>query len=301
MSHKVGILPQTSLGGLLSAYEQTSSVLKNAGGNILNDDILEEDYEDYDEKERNEIPEEGDEEEKGKNDVRLAEEAAKLGDLTLTELTSSVEVSEGMVELMINKEFPTAKKVTLTDCINTCVVDEDGGNEYAAGDWVEILLPDMKWRLAMVKRVVKQAPDDWNWNAPENAGQEPDWLYFYNAGLQRMLTVDQLRSPEQGLRAIFGARPFLFQQWALLKYESTVRFQEDHPADFTEMNAQEFAHNLFDAWIIDPRNSDLKKVVFDEAGGESKVVQEELLDHILKPFQLIDEMEEWEFEDEVSE
>ena len=108
MSHKVGILPQTSLGGLLSAYEQTSSVLKNAGGNILNDDILEEDYEDYDEKERNEIPEEGDEEEKGKNDVRLAEEAAKLGDLTLTELTSSVEVSEGMVELMINKELPTA-------------------------------------------------------------------------------------------------------------------------------------------------------------------------------------------------
>lgn len=211
------------------------------------------------------------------------------------------EISDAMIRQMIDDEFPKKSSLTLTAAIETCISQaEEGankGSDYSAGDWVEICGPDMLWRCACVKRIVKQAPDDWDWNDPSNAGKEPDWNFFYNAGKQRMLEVEQIRSPEEGLRAIFGHRPWLFQQHALLKYERYVRFQKDHPKDFEEVKAQEFARNLFDSWIEDDRNKDLKKV-YDEA-SEGGIVQEELVDHILKPFQLIDEMtEKWDFEGE---
>jgi hypothetical protein len=75
---------------------------------------------------------------------------------------------------------------------------------------VEVMGPDMRWRLEMATRVIKNTPDDWDWNDPDTEGAEPEWTYFYNAGQARMLDADSIRSPEEGLKRIFGNRPWIW-------------------------------------------------------------------------------------------
>ena len=56
----------------------------------------------------------------------------------------------------------------------------------------------------MITRAIKQAPDDWDWNATENEGKEPKWKFNYNAGLERNIKEEDLRAPEAGLKLLFG-------------------------------------------------------------------------------------------------
>ena len=159
------------------------------------------------------------------------------------------EFSDELITQMLEAEFPTKQEMDLTKCISTCVsAEEDGANAgaaYSVGDWVEVCGPDMKWRLTFISRIIKQAPESFDWSDPDNKDVEPEWNFYYNAGTYMMLDVDAVRSPEEGLRAIYGSRPWLFQQWALLKFETVLRFQKDHPSDFEEISAMRFARDLW--------------------------------------------------------
>ena len=89
------------------------------------------------------------------------------------------------------------------------------------------------------------------------------------------------------------------QSYALLRYENFVRFQNNHENDFDEVDAQEYARQLWTEWLEDERNIDFKEV-YDNVG---EIGQQELLEHVISPFIDIDDVTEtengtWSFEDE---
>ena len=151
------------------------------------------------------------------------------------------------LEAFIEHEFPTKDQVPSTyDLINVGDL-EPNRSRYKPGDWVEIEGLDMRWRVDMITRVIKEAPDDWDWNAPQNEGKEPEWKFTYNAGDERNIKEEDLRSPEEGLKTLFGTRPWLWQQWAILKVEEKLRFQEGHQDDFMEKDIQKLAAG---EWVL---------------------------------------------------
>lgn len=157
---------------------------------------------------------------------------------------------------------------------------------------------DMIWRLDMITRVIRQAPDDWDWKDPKNEGKEPEWTFFYNAGGERHIKEEDLRSSEAGLKALFGCRPWVWQQWAILKVEEKLRFQEGHQDDFESKDIQKYASDLWEEWLTHPANSEFFSLFYDDRIGERG--RAELMTHIQKPFELIDKMtekdnEEWDF------
>jgi hypothetical protein len=113
-----------------------------------------------------------------------------------------------------------------------------------------------------------------------------------------MLDKKRIRAPAVGLKKIFGLRPWIWQQWALLRFEKLVRFHSKHDDDFEEVDAQNFANKLWDEWIEDPRNADFKQLV-DEMGP---IAELELTDHIFSPFTEIDDItkdkDTWNFDDQ---
>ena len=172
------------------------------------------------------------------------------------------------IKEMMEQEFPVKDQIpTGRQLINVGEV-EANRSMYAPGDWVEIEGLDMKWRLDMITRVIKTAPDNWDWNDPANEGKEPKWIFTYNAGAERNVEAYDLRTPETGLKLIFGCRPWVWQQWALLKLEAKIRFQKGHQDDFMEMDIQRFAADLWDQWLEHPANAEFSEVFYDERIGE---------------------------------
>lgn len=149
----------------------------------------------------------------------------------------------------------------------------------------------------MITRAIKKAPDDWDWNDTRNEGIEPNWKFTYNAGLERNITEEDLRAPEAGLKLLFGCRPWVWQQWAVLKVEEKLRFQEGHQNDFATKDIQKLAADLWEQWLEYPANVEFNQLFYDERIGERG--RRALVSHIQKPFQLIDSMgeenKEWDF------
>lgn len=139
--------------------------------------------------------------------------------------SDSIENVSGLVEEMIEKEFPIKDQIPSGKQLINVGELEHNRSVYSPGDWVEIEGLDMKWRLDMITRVIKQAPESYDWNDPQNEGKEPKWTYTYNAGSERNVEAHDLRSPETGLLLLFGKRPWVWQQYALLKLENKLRFQ----------------------------------------------------------------------------
>ena len=94
------------------------------------------------------------------------------------------------------------------------VMDREGKlqkNFFHGGDWVEFLGKDMKWKIAQISSVVQQAPDEWDYD--DHNGKEPppeDMNIFYNVGDESdgLIPAAEVRAPAQGLKALFGARPW---------------------------------------------------------------------------------------------
>ncbi len=140
--------------------------------------------------------------------------------------SSGTEGTTLFIKNMIDKEFPKKHQVpTASQLINVGEIQYNT-SLYEPGDWVEIEGLDMKWRLDMITRVIKTAPDDWDWTDPENEGKEPKWTFTYNAGAERNAEAYDLRASETGLKTLFGTRPWVWQQYAMLKLESKLRFQQ---------------------------------------------------------------------------
>lgn len=119
----------------------------------------------------------------------------------------------GYIQAMINEEFPADidQIPTAADLINIGKIQKNR-SLYSPGDWVEIEGNDMKWRLDMITRVIKAAPDSYDWTDPANDGKEPEWTFTYNAGAERNVDAWDLRTPESGLKILFGCRPWVWQQ-----------------------------------------------------------------------------------------
>lgn len=139
---------------------------------------------------------------------------------------SDTENLHSYVQKMIDNEFP--KKDQIPTCSQLLNFGKLHANRsmYAPGDWVEIEGHDMIWRLDMITRVIKTAPDNWDWNDPVNEDKEPKWTFTYNAGAERNVEAYDLRTPENGLKILFGTRPWVWQQYAILKLEKKLRFQK---------------------------------------------------------------------------
>eukprot|EP00592_Proboscia_alata_P015587 CAMPEP_0194394696 /NCGR_PEP_ID=MMETSP0174-20130528/123998_1 /TAXON_ID=216777 /ORGANISM="Proboscia alata, Strain PI-D3" /LENGTH=581 /DNA_ID=CAMNT_0039190523 /DNA_START=1347 /DNA_END=3089 /DNA_ORIENTATION=- len=163
--------------------------------------------------------------------------------------------------------------------------------QYLPGDWVETIDNDMIWTLEQVVKVLKVPPDEWDWNDPHNFGKEPIWEFYYHTTSTRMIKPKLIRSSESGLRCIFGARPWVWQQFALLKLENAIRFHKGHQNDFMKMDILTYASELWESWLHDERNKDFK-AIFDHNIGEGTRMQ--LLKHIMSPFELIENLHEIE-------
>ena len=173
------------------------------------------------------------------------------------------------LEQLITQEFPTKGQVPRpSELIPKLGKLPRNRSVYSPGDWVEIEGLDMKWRLDMITRVIKTAPDTFDWNDPAYMKLEPKWTYKYNAGSDRNVDAYDLRAPESGLKAVFGKRPWVWQQWALLKVEAKMRFQEGHQDDFVELDIQKYASDLWQQWLEEPENADFRKVYFDDRIGD---------------------------------
>ena len=96
-----------------------------------------------------------------------------------------------------------------------------------------------------------------------------------------------MRVPEEGLLRIFGSRPWIWQQWALIKLEQRLRFQENHTEDFETFNIPLFARDLWFQWLGAEANHDFRKHLSDE---RINICQDDLFDHIMKPFYILDDM-----------
>ena len=141
------------------------------------------------------------------------------GSINCTERNEYRVIYEKLHEF-IEEEFPIKdQNPTLRETIHVGEKTSDF-SYYKPGDWVEIRGPDMKWSLDMITRVIRKAPDDWDWTK-EN--EEPNWNFSYNAGELRGINENNLRAPECGLKKVFGLRPWVWQQWALLKVEQRIR------------------------------------------------------------------------------
>jgi len=176
----------------------------------------------------------------------------------------------------------------------------DKGLHYEQGQYVEFLGNDMEWHLASVRRIVKLAPEDWE---PENEDDEPDYEYYYNIGAESLINPKNVRAPEEGLKLIFGYRPWVWQQWAVLQVETTTRFCEDHDMDFQAINFRKAAKDLWDYWFNNKKNAEFKEHVL-RVEEEYPGSQDKLVAHILTPFVLMDEVaknkDKWSLEGRVN-
>ena len=81
----------------------------------------------------------------------------------------------------------------------------------------------------------------------------------------------------------------------MLRLEQYCRFQPNHERHFESVNFVLYARNLWEKWLLDPRNADFKALF--ESTPES--AQEKLRDHMLQPFHLMTEIsqdrEYWDF------
>lgn len=151
--------------------------------------------------------------------------------------------------------------------------------KYKQGDWVEIMDVDMEWRLNQVKEIKVYDVD-----GDGDAGDE-EWEVGYDVGGLKNLTSDEIRCSEAGLKVLFGIRPWVWQQYAMLKIEERIRFQRDHADDFVNFPIVDTTKELWEVWLDNPDNADFKELYNHPSIGESG--RRSLVAHIMKPFELM--------------
>ena len=159
---------------------------------------------------------------------------------------------------------------TLKDIMEDALLDRSNKtHRYDIGEWMEVLGPSMKYRLEMIVDVVRTNADD----------GEGDAL-TYETSVDHKLTQADIRWPSEALRRIFGMRPWVWQQWACLKLEHKIRFQEGHAADLELIDIRAYAMELWELWLADERNADFR-ALYNRVGPSG---QFELEHHIMAPF-----------------
>lgn len=130
-------------------------------------------------------------------------------------------------------------------------------SRFPKGMPVEYFGDDAQWLAGTITDVVPQVREDFDYSGNNDPDFE-DYITFYNIGHARMVEEDSISLPVDVLEAHFGRAPWLWQQWAVLRLEERLRFQEDHPRDFIEVDATQFGKMLWDQWLQDERNAKFK-------------------------------------------
>ena len=206
---------------------------------------------------------------------------------------SNIELYEAMLaqgEHIIEREFYSKQSrnvvPTMQELIDVILCryryneeNHDWFVKYKEGDWVEVMDVDMQWRLNRIKEIKVQDVD-----GDGDAGDE-EWEVTYDVGGLKDLSAEDIRCSEAGLKMLFGIRPWVWQQYALLKVEERIRFQRDHADDFVNFPIIDTAKELWETWLENPDNSDFKELYNHPGIGESG--RRMLISHILKPFELM--------------
>lgn len=177
---------------------------------------------------------------------------------------------------LIEEEFPESEKWPKDYEMDDAVLMDNGKLPYRTGQWVERMGNDMLWHLEPIRRTSQAVS--------ARAGKAYDTWYKTSSGL--MFPIDHVRAPREGLIRQFGMRPFLWQQWALLRTEQFVRFQLNHERDFEIVDFMNTADFLFGEWLDDERNKDFK-ALYD---SKPENAREKLRAHLFKPFELMKDM-----------
>ena len=159
----------------------------------------------------------------------------------------------------------------LREILSDALVDRSHrSHRYDIGEWIEVRGPSMKYRLERIIDVVRTSDNE----------------FFYETSVDHKLRQTQLRWPRESLIRIFGVAPWVWQQWACLKLENKLRFQEGNPYDFEVLDIRAYSLELWEVWLADPRNETFRQL-YERVGASG---QEELIHHILAPFQLMHEV-----------
>lgn len=130
-------------------------------------------------------------------------------------------------------------------------------HRYDIGEWVEVRDDSMSWKLSKIE------------NTFEVRGQR-----VYDTEVDHDLRESEVRWPKEGLRLIFGLGPWIWQQWACLRLENRLRYEEGHEEDFENIDILSYTKELWDIWLTDSRNKSFR-ALYDRIGTSG---QKELLD-----------------------
>ncbi|KAH9254838.1 hypothetical protein BASA81_007088 [Batrachochytrium salamandrivorans] len=190
------------------------------------------------------------------------------------------------VEHLVMQEFPHSASVPTSKDIDQSMVGEykqgDGKRlPFGVGDYAERLGDDMQWHLEPIRRLVVFK-------------DQPNEVYYkFESGVVENST--KVRCSEEAVCRHFGMRPHLWQQYALLRFESKLRFQQDHENDFEEVDYLRFAQRSWDKWLAHPKNVEF--LALYESKPEH--VREKLKTFVFSPFalcrQILKDNTKWNF------
>lgn len=115
--------------------------------------------------------------------------------------------------------------------------------------------------------------------------QSEETLFYFTSNDNKLTEAD-VRLPKEALLAVFGVNPWIWQQWACLRLENMLRFEDGHRNDFEIFNIQGYAEELWELWLQEPKNQNFQNL-FSRAG---EFGQEELMKHIMDPFILMQDV-----------
>ena len=113
--------------------------------------------------------------------------------------------------------------------------------------------------------------------------------------IQRGIDAGEVRVLSQAVMALFGQAPMLWQQYTLLKAEQKMRFARNDPEDFMEVDWEDWARDEFNKWLEDERNENFRR--YYESFSMDPGAQAALLKFVLAPFEMMDQVKEWDLED----
>eukprot|EP00511_Aplanochytrium_stocchinoi_P010911 CAMPEP_0204868342 /NCGR_PEP_ID=MMETSP1348-20121228/26187_1 /ASSEMBLY_ACC=CAM_ASM_000700 /TAXON_ID=215587 /ORGANISM="Aplanochytrium stocchinoi, Strain GSBS06" /LENGTH=628 /DNA_ID=CAMNT_0052021219 /DNA_START=177 /DNA_END=2060 /DNA_ORIENTATION=- len=234
------------------------------------------------------------------SDANLKEAYDEEAGLKNSSLSTQFRGCLGQVKFLLKK--PDIK--TLVDQAREMPNDLGEGALFGKGDWVEVRGNDLKWALARISDVQERQQNGWDKEAPENIGKSPPLTRFYYFGygkerVGRDYDDFEIRTPREALENIFGKRPFVWQQYALIRLEAYLRLEEHHIYDFDDFDIYLTVRDWWREWLEHSENADFLEEVYR---NEERYTQKLLFHHIMTPFKLMENIredeEDWDFDDD---
>jgi len=123
---------------------------------------------------------------------------------------------EDRVAKAVDADFPLARPRPLPEDMDNSVMHHPSNPKikFDKGQYCEFMGRDMKWHLARVQRVARVPKETYD----PMAGKPPEFDYLYQFAGGNVFTEREVRASEEGLKRVFGLRPWLWQQWAIVRH-----------------------------------------------------------------------------------